>query len=337
MPTILEDEDLIAQAQERERARLEEEAAILAYQQQQQAALPPPVWAGSPEVVIDEFNAQPGMVGAPTTIGSEQYNQELARAQRGSGFIAPNVSPTGEVISAGYDPALDPRVIAAQREAVNFQRQQLYGQLLRDGATAAEAFRFANSRYPDIKSAPALSRMDALAASRKPLQPEVRVVDGVRMMRSGPNSWARVPEPRASASRLVAPPQIKVQDENLKGQLSSLRRALVAEQGKTVADDTKIAALTQQIAGLEKARVDLVAPGGVPIPEMNQNVDQRSFSQMRPAWEAAGRAPVVMPQAATLAAAPVSETVTITTKEDFDKLPSGATYTGKDGRKYRKP
>jgi hypothetical protein len=31
------------------------------------------------------------------------------------------------------------------------------------------------------------------------------------------------------------------------------------------------------------------------------------------------------------------DSITVTTKEDFDRLPSGAVYTGKDGRKYRKP
>ena len=33
----------------------------------------------------------------------------------------------------------------------------------------------------------------------------------------------------------------------------------------------------------------------------------------------------------------VKETPTITTQEEFDALPSGAIYTGKDGRKRRKP
>lgn len=194
MATVLEDEDLIAQAQERERARLEEEAQILAFQQQ--AALPPPVWAGSPEVVIDEFNAQPGAVSAPTVIGSEQYNQELARAQAGSGFIAPDVGPMGNVVTPGYDPATDPRAIAAEQAATSYKRQQLYGSLLRDGATAAEAFRFANSRYPDIKSAAGLMRAETALARRAPMQPEIQTVDGVRIMRTGPASFARIPEAR---------------------------------------------------------------------------------------------------------------------------------------------
>lgn len=294
MATVLEDEDLIAQAQERERARLEEEALILAYQQQQ-ASLPPPVWAGSPEAAIDAFNAQPGMVSAPTTIGSEQYNQELARAARGSGFIAPNVSPTGEVITGAYDPAADPRVIAAEREAVNFQRQQLYRQLLRDGSTAAEAFRFANSRYPDIKSAAGLIRAETALASTKPMQPEIRDVGGVQMVRTGPQSWRPLTPPRAVPGRV--PPAVRAAEDNLKDEIASLRRQLTSTGlGGLPLEPEKAAALKAEIATKEQQRVDLLNR-----PEFSPNVDQLGFSRMRPAWEAAGRAPSVMPQAAVAA------------------------------------
>lgn len=287
MATVLEDEDLIAQAQERERARLEEEALILAYQQQQRASLPPPVWAGSPEAAIDAFNAQPGIVGAPTIIGSEQYNQELARAQRGSGFIAADVGPMGNVITPGYDPATDPRALAAEREAINFQRQQLYGQLLRDGSTAAEAYRFANSRYPDIKSAAGLIRAETVLARTQPMQPEIRDLGGVQMVRTGPQSWRPLTPSRAVPGRV--PPVVRAAEDNLKDEIASLRRQLTSTGlGGLPLEPEKAAALKAEIAVKEQQRVDLLNR-----PEFSPNVDQVGFSRMRPAWEAAGRAPVV--------------------------------------------
>lgn len=235
MATVLEEEDLIAQAQKRERARLEEEARILAFQQQQQAALPPPVWAGSPEVVIDQFNAQPGAVGAPTLIGSDQYQNELARAARGSGYVAADVGPMGNVITGAYDPSIDPLRIAAEKEATNFQRQQLYGQLLRGGATAAEAFRFANSRHPDIKAAPGMIRAEALASRRQPIQPEIQTIDGVRVMRTGPNSFARIPETRsATAKPPVVPLDVTASQKILSGQITQTRNDL--ERAKKAAE-----------------------------------------------------------------------------------------------------
>lgn len=238
MPDVLEAEDRKL-AEEIERARLEEEAKILAFQQQQQAALPPPVWAGSPEMVIDEFNAQPGAVSAPTVIGSEQYNQELARAQAGSGFIAPDVGPMGNVVTPGYDPATDPRAIAAEQAATSYKRQQLYGSLLRDGATAAEAFRFANSRYPDIKSAAGLMRAETALARRAPMQPEIQTVDGVRIMRTGPASFARIPEARPLTTKPpVVPLDTAASQKILTGRIADTRADL-ARAKKELEGDPK--------------------------------------------------------------------------------------------------
>lgn len=300
MAVILEDEDLIAQAQERERARLEEEARILAFQQAQQAVLPPPVWTGSLGVAIDEFNAQPGMVSAPTTIGSEQYNQELARAQRGSGYVAADIGPMGNVITSGYDPTTDPRAIAAEQAATSFKRQQLYGQLLRDGATAAEAFRFAHSRFPDIRSAPGLMQAETAIARTRPFQPEIRDLGGVQMVRTGPQSWRPLTPPRAVPGRVT--PAVQAQAQGLAQEASLVRRALSrgVKEGLVPLPytDEEKAKLRDDLKRIESEQQRILS-----APEVNPNVDQRGFAQMRPAWEAAGRAPMVTPPA-SIASAP---------------------------------
>lgn len=232
MAAILQDEDLIAQAQERERARLEEEAQILAFQQRQAMpaqAQPPPVTftnpAGPIEVGVPAGVTLPEM--PRQMVGDAQYQLEVDRAQRGSGFVNANVSPTGEVITGAYDPATDPRAIAAEQAATSYKRQQLYGSLLRDGSTAAEAFRFANSRYPDIKSAPGLMRAETALARRAPMQPEIQTVDGVRIMRTGPASFARIPEARPLNTKPpVVPLDTAASQKILTGRITDTRADL---------------------------------------------------------------------------------------------------------------
>lgn len=323
MAVIAEEDRLLAE--EIERARLEEEARIAAFTNQIADAPPaPPI----PVAMLPErFSA------GDYQIGSEQYMNELARAQQGSGFIAPEVSFTGEVITPGYDPATDPRAIAAEQAATSFKRQQLYGSLLRDGATAAEAFRFANSRYPDIRSAPGLIRAETAMERSRPIQPEIRDVGGVQMVRTGPQSWRPLTPTRAVPGRVT--PAIAAQSRNIADEASLIRRALAkgVKEGLVplpYSDDEK-AQLRADLQRLEAEQQRILSD-----PAVSPNVDQTAFSRMRPAWEAAGRAPVVAPNI-TLAAAPVSETITVTTKEDFDRLPSGAVYAGKDGKRYRKP
>ena len=47
----------------------------------------PPVWAGSSAADIDVFNRDPGTLRRSEAPNAAQYAQEVARAQRGSGFI----------------------------------------------------------------------------------------------------------------------------------------------------------------------------------------------------------------------------------------------------------
>lgn len=333
MAAILQDEDLIAQAQERERARLEEEAAVLAFQQRQAMlaqAQPPPVTFTNPvgpiEVGVPAGVALPEM--PRQMVGDAQYQLEVDRAQRGSGFVNADVGPMGNVIAPGYDPATDPRAIAAEQAATSYKRQQLYGSLLRDGATAAEAFRFANSRYPDIKNAAGLARMEELT-SRRNFQPRAVSAGGVTFDELSQGRFSRRPFPTAVPGHV--PPAVRAAEDNLKDEIASLRKELT--EGRLPPAPAKANAIKSRITALEQQRVQMLSD-----PSFNPNIDQRGFAQMRPAWEAAGRAPMVTPQAATLASAtPVSETITVTTKEQFDRLPSGATYVTKDGRRARKP
>lgn len=348
---ILADEDLIAQAQERERARLEEEARLLALQQSQIQAAPaspmlpppPPVWAGSSEAAIDDFNAQPGAISAPASRGSVQYQQELARAAGGSGFIAPDVSPTGDVITPGYDPARDPRAIIARREAETLQRNQYIAGLVNDGATYAEALRAGLGRYPGTADPNLALKAEALALKSRPFTPRTVNVGGKTLIERSRNNFfeprAEVP-PKFMGGKLT--PEVISTEKVLEQELGIKKRALeggtkaaVDEDGKTVQvplTETEKAEKKADIDRLEQQRRNLYGPGGKLTPEMNPNVDQPSWARMRDRFNAAGSQAPIPPQAI-----PVEETLTVTTKEQFDRLPSGATYTGKDGRKYRKP
>lgn len=174
-----------------------------------------------------------------------------------------------------------------------------------------------------------MMRAETAIARNRPVQPEIRDVGGVQMVRTGPQSWRPLTPARAVPGRV--PPAVRAAEDNLKDEIAALRKELTG--GIIPPPPAKADAIKARITALEQQRVQMLEN-----PAFNPNVDQRAFSAMRPAWEAAGRAPVVIPQSATLASAtPVSETITVTTKEQFDRLPSGATYVTKDGRRARKP
>lgn len=333
MATLLEDEDLIAQAQERERARLEEEARLLALRNQIQdappypAMEPPPVWQGSSVAEIDQFNAQPAVItGERTTIGSPQYNQELARAQAGSGFIAPDIGPGGNVITPGYDPSTDLRRIRSEELATRYKGQQLYQSLVQGGATPAEAYRAAGHLLNFSNPLAQVKTEEFLA--RRTFQPTSTSVGGATFDQLSPGRFSRRPPvvmPKMVPGRVA--PDVAAQARSLTEDATLLKRALAkgtkedTGMPKPFTDEEKTE-VRENIKRIEAQRNQLLSQ-----PEANPNIDQPSWQSMRERFNAAGSQP----------SAPVEETITITSKTEFDKLPSGATYTGKDGRRYRKP
>lgn len=240
-------------------------------------------------------------VGGPSN--ATQYDLEVQRAQRGSGYIAPNVSLTGEVITGAYDPVPDRlREAQAQELAMRYEGQRLYHSLVQGGATPAEAYRAAGHKL-NYSNPLAQVKLDSmLDKQRRPLlSPEVQSVDGVKMFRSGPNSWARVPDPRTATSKPVKmPPDVAVQQKNLQGQITTARKDLeraTRDAEKSPEAARRALAYRDQLAALEQqavvASTNWMAKGGVPIPELNPNVDQAGWNQIKDAWNT----PAVTPQA----------------------------------------
>lgn len=278
MAVTLEDE-LAAEAAERERARLEEEALIAASQ--------PPIWAGSAAADIDAFNAGPPIaVTAPTQIGSTQYQQELARAQAGSGFIAPDISPTGEVITPGYDPTRDFARIKSEEAAMRYKGQQLYQSLVSGGATPAEAYRAAGHLLNFSNPLAQVKAEDLI--SRRAFQPRSVMGEGVTFDELSPGRFSRRPPPRMPA--MVpgrVPPAVRAAEDNLKDQISALRGQLA--RGGVMGVPLPAAeadALRAEIAKKERERVELLS-----APEMNPNIDQAGWMNMRDRFNAAPRPP----------------------------------------------
>lgn len=289
MATLLEDEDLIAQARERERARLEEEARLLALQQAQQA--PPPVWQGGSVAEIDQFNAQPAVItGERTTIGSPQYQQELARAQAGSGFIAPEVALTGEVITPGYDPSTDLRRIRSEELATRYKGQQLYQSLVQGGATPAEAYRAAGHLLNFSNPLAQVKTEEFLA--RRAFQPTSTSVGGVTFDQLSPGRFSRRPPvvmPKMVPGRVA--PDVSAQARSLTEDATLLKRALAkgtkedTGMPKPFTDEEKTE-MRENIKRIEAQRNQLLSQ-----PESNPNVDQAGWSAMRERFNAAGSQP----------------------------------------------
>lgn len=202
------------------------------------------------------------------------------------------------------NPALIKQQALIALQAQRFAGVQKYQQLLKDGATREEALALAG---PDMYA------NDAKAFATEVLRPQRQTRPPVQKFVPGKVS-----------------PALRAQEQNLVDDLREKRRALsrgMAGSGalaQPYTDDER-AALKAEIQGMEKARVDLLSG-----PESNPNVDQTAFQYMKPAWEAAGT--IQRPTAPT-----AQESAPVTSKAQFDKLPSGAIYIGKDGRRYRKP
>lgn len=325
---------------EEERLRLEEETRLLA-EQQAVAATPPPIpqnFLSNPNADAEAaaMQAQFNQQTAPTAFvpgtarqmkGDERYMQEVARAQAGSGFIAPDVGPGGNVITPGYDPELDPRAVLARKEATNLQRNQYVSSLVQGGATYAEALRAALGRYPSVGDPNTLLKAEALALKQN-FKPSIVNVGGVPWIESSRGSF----KPLQPAQKFVGgkpTPVLRAKEDILKQQISGLRGELKRSASELPLPPERVTAIEADIARKEQERIALFGS-----PESNPNVDQIGWENMRERFNAPSQAPI--PQAAAPTGTE-TETITITSKEQFNKLPSGSVYVGKDGKKYRKP
>lgn len=224
-----------------------------------------------------------------------QYQRELDRAARGSGFIAAEISPFGEVLQEQVDPGYqDPALIAQQLKleaaAQRYKGQQMYAALIKDGATPAEAIRLAGS---DMFASNPSGMVNAVMRSQPRPSPIQRAVPG------------RVP------------PGVKAEEANIVARLSEKRRGL---RGKQVAgmlmplEEAERAALEQEIAGLEQSRVRLLSD-----PAFNPNVDQVGYARIRGGMESEPIArPAISPQ---VAAAPKELTADVA--KEFLRLADG--------------
>ena len=330
---------------EEERRQQEEAARVLAEQDAlaaQQGFVPGGIPQGEPAPMPQEVQ-MPAAPAPSYSVDSQQYANEVARAQRGSGFINADIGPGGNVITAGYDPEKDPRAIVARREAENLQRNQYVASLVKGGATMAEALRSANGRYPGTID-PALSIKAEQLALKQNFRPQIVTQDGVQMMSTAPGAWRALTPPKPTRIQGgKVDPLVTQQAGDLSKAITIERQRLSrgtkpgidsgGKQTHVPLTDTDQEAIRAEIKRLETNQANLYGPGGHLAPEFNAKVDQPSYMRMKDAFNAPP--PVTTPQAQ--AAPTVSETITITTKEQFDKLPSGSVYAGKDGKKYRKP
>jgi len=284
-----------------ERKRLEEEALLAELYGQQIQDAPP-----APAIPVEMPAETPPEVwrGSPAS-EIDQLNAEAP-------ILQSYATSTDNAFTAEQNrenPALQKQQALLGLQARRFAGVQKYQQLIKDGATREEALALAG---------PEMYANDVKAFAAEVLRPQ-------RMIRP--------PVQKFVPGKVT--PALRAQEQNIGDNLRELRRALargVTGSGPlaTPYTDDERAALKAEIQGLEKARVDLVSG-----PESNPNVDQVGFQQMKPAWDAAGAIP--RPAAPAASATAPQEPSQVTSKAQFDNLPSGAVYIGKDGRRYRKP
>lgn len=321
--------------QQQEAARLLAEQDALAAQQQIQDApagdfLPgdvqdPPIGDFIEPPPMPQEAPMPAAPAPSYSVDSQQYANEVARAQRGSGFINADIGPGGNVITPGYDPEKDPRAIVARREATNLQRNQYIDSLMKGGATYAEAMRAAMGRHPMAGDDALRQKVETLAAKTPQPQPNpvIKVAGGRTYRQNARGEWLPVEEPRR------VPIQGGKVDPLVTRQAMDLSNAIQLEQ-KKLSDGTKPGldsggkqtqvpltdadqeAIRAEIKRLQTDQANLYGPGGRLAPEFNANVDQPSYMRMKDAFNAP---PPSQAQAAPPTTTPAQDEKVIVTKD----------------------
>lgn len=269
----------IAQETEEEQRLREEQEALLEMQQLLASRIAPPDIQDAPpapaipfiedamaapelppSVGVETPYAQPGiqerLSTGDYTIDSPRYAAELARAQRGNGFLNADMGPAGNTIVAGYDPVIAEagqrrQEAQAAQQAKRFTGVQKFQSLIKNGATREEAF--------------------ALA--------------GTDMFYNDPEAYrAQVLKPPAVVRQPVYKPQwgkmtpaVRAQESNVVGEITALRQQLNRGAiGELLMKPGEADAIRAQIAAKEQQRVQLVDR-----PEFNPNVDQTGIDLNR--------------------------------------------------------
>lgn len=287
-----------------ERRRLEEEQALLEMEQLMASRIAPPDPQLPQEAIPAEnvgfTNAADGQIQIDTPegfappfnrqmIGDERYQQEVARAQRGSGFLAPEVGIAGGLVTPGYDPTI---AEAAQRreqarlaaQAERFNGVQGYQQSIKSGATPAEALALWGPKMYAGNPGDLVS----LVTRREPLAriaPQQKFVGG-----------KMTPAIAAESSDLQA--DLRRQESALaKGTKPGLDK--FGKKTEVPLNSEEVARLEANIGRIKGERKQLLSD-----PSINPNVDRTGWANMQEAWNR----PTVQSKAAPAQSGPAAGT-----------------------------
>lgn len=259
------------ETEQEKRLRLEEEARLLAAQEafaaQQQIQVPDamaaPELAPSTPVMPPEaqwatpVNTFTGpdleALRRANPSAAAQYDAQVGAAQRNNGFINAEVTAEGRVLSPMISPELSPQAAAmAEMRARQFSGQQKYRKLLEGGATPEEAMRLAGPDlfYNDSKGLLASIKGSTPRPLRSSLNPEVTNVDGVKMYRTGPNSFAQA-RPEIPAK---PPPETVAGQKILTGQITDARNVLERAEKAVAEDRSDVNAVNAALRARSKLR-----------------------------------------------------------------------------------
>jgi hypothetical protein len=204
----------------------------------------------------------------------------------------------------------------ATQQAIRLQGLMEFQALTRGGMDSAEAIRkVAPKLYFNAPQATELSLRPPKVSQIKQLQPPQMITnpDGSKYVTSPGGGWQYVAPMKAPAvPKEVQPLDQKTALKTAEGDISAAQKALVfATTSPSLLPRERPAAIDAARTALEQAKA------------AQSNIVRQA---MQP------RGDKVMPPPSEDVAEP-----TVTSKAQFDALPKGATYTGRDGRKYRKP
>lgn len=208
----------------------------------------------------------------------------------------------------------------AETMARRYKGQRTYQSLIEGGATAAEAFRLAGA---DLNATSPVG--------------EFRDVPGGRLLQQGPQSVRFVPNvvPKETTPRNpIIPPEVKAKQDILLKQIAALRKPSLMESTMGVENPTLAEARNKQIAELERQYVANVSPQtaeAILSPPVLETVTKAGLEANK------GKGGIEMTRQPKAQSEKEQAELVVTTRAEWDALPSGAKYTGKDGRKYRKP
>jgi|SRR5688572_4618931 len=269
----------------------------------------------------------------PMMEGPEQltpYYGPVGTEREARGFIAPFVDEFGDVKSTGYD-SLESD-IAAQYQARRFKGQMDFDRLVQGGATPSEALRLT---APDLFAGDPSRMARAVPKTPMAFTPRSMNVGGVEMIQRSPNEWMRAATPQEGiADRETRRRTGQVDAGRISLARQDLQRAKAARDKLEKSDEGRAAA-SQAVAAAERALEELESAftaqpiGAQMTPQATPETVVLEGSEAN-----RGQGGIEMRREIPR---PPEQSDKVTTKAQYDALPKGAVYTGKDGRKYRKP